>query len=254
MPLYNLLQTKPRVQQPGPPQGKSKCPQLSSQNPVVWDEGHQKVLEHLVDMLTKPPVLAYPDFTCPFTFHTDASQKGLGAVLYQKQEGKMRVIACGSRTLTPAEQNFHLHSGKLDSLAMKWAICDKFKDYLYYAPHFTVLSDNNPLTYILSTAKLNAVGHRCVGQLAVFRFDDRYRPGKANIDADTLSRCPLDIDAFMAECSEGLSEEAVCAVWEGSQRAQQGDVAWVAALNLVSQDQDHVEPLQAVGREELLKQ
>lgn len=116
-------------------------------------------------MLTTPPLLVYPDFELPFVLHTDASQRGLGAVLYQSQGGKMRVVGYGSRTLTPAEQNYHLHSGKLEFLALKWAVCDKFRDYLFYAPHFVVYTDNNPLTYVMSTAKLNAVGHRWVGLL-----------------------------------------------------------------------------------------
>lgn len=136
--------------------------------------------------------------------------------------------------LTPAEQNYHLHSGKLKFLALKWAICDKFKDYLFYAPHFTVFTDNNPLTYVHSTAKLNAVGQRWVGQMADFHFDIKYRPGKANIDADTLSCCQLNIDAFMKDCSEELTEGAIGAVWEGSSRAQQRDIPWVAALNLTA--------------------
>lgn len=88
------------------------------------------------------------------------------------------------------------------------------------------------------------MGHRWVGQLADFHFDIKYRPSKINIDADT----------FMAECSEELSEEAVCAVWEGSRRAQQGDVAWVAALNLTSQSQPHVEPLQEISHDELVRE
>ena len=45
-----------------------------------------------------------------------------------------------------AEKNYHLHAGKLEFLALKWAIPDKFRDYLYYAPSFTVYSDNNPPT------------------------------------------------------------------------------------------------------------
>lgn len=102
-------------------------------------------------------MLAYPDFNRPLTIHTDASQKGLGAVLYQNQSWKMRVIGYGSHTLTPAEQIYHLQSGKLEFLGLKWAVCDKFRDYLFYAPHFTVFTDNNPLTCILSSAKLHAV-------------------------------------------------------------------------------------------------
>lgn len=253
-PLYDLLQVKSDTPLQTPGRGRAKCLQQASRAPVQWDKEHQEILERLIDMLTQPPVLAYPDFDHPFILHTDASQKGLGAVLYQKQDNKMRVIGYGSRTLTPAEQNYHLHSGKLEFLALKWAVCDKFKDYLFYAPHFTIFTDNNPLTYVLSTAKLNAVGHRWVGQLADFHFDIKYRPGKVNIDADVLSRCPLDIEALMKECSEELSEEAVGAVWEGSRRAKQGDVAWVAALNLASPNLPIKEPLQSISHEKLVQE
>lgn len=252
-PLYDLLQVKTDISHTKPAKGKTKHPQQSSRAPIHWEREHQDTLEHLIDMLTQPPVLAYPDFTCPFILHTDASQKGLGAVLYQNQDNKMRVIGYGSRTLTPAEQNYHLHSGKLEFLALKWAVCDKFKDYLFYAPHFTIFTDNNPLTYVLSTAKLNAVGHRWVGQLADFRFDIKYRPGKVNIDADVLSHCPLDINTFIKECSEELSQDAVNAVWEGNRRAKQGDVPWVAALSLASLDQPLKEPLQTISHDELVQ-
>lgn len=91
-------------------------------------------------------------------------------MLYQLQCGKFRVIGFGSRTLTPAERNYRLHSGKLEFLAFKWAVCEKFRDYLYYAPHFTIYTDNNPLTYIMSMAKFNAAGHKWVGELADFKF------------------------------------------------------------------------------------
>ncbi len=52
------------------------------------------------------------------------------------------------------------------SLPLKWSVTEQFRDYLYYAPSFVVYTDNNPLTYILSTAKLNATGLRWVGELA----------------------------------------------------------------------------------------
>ena len=92
---------------------------------------------------------------------------------------------------------------------------------------------------VMSTAKLNAVGHRWVGPLSDLHFEIRYKPGKLNIDADTLSHCPLDINDYMSQCSEILSEEAVCATWEGSRTAQQGEVASVASLNITSQQQTH---------------
>jgi len=254
-PIYELLQTKPEKAQVPVRERKAKRPQLPSREPVNWATEHQEALEQLVSLLTNPPVLAYPDFNLPLTLHTDASDKGLGAVLYQRQNGKLRIIGYGSRTLTPAERNYHLHSGKLEFLALKWAVCEKFRDYLYYSPHFTVYTDNNPLTYVMSTAKLNAVGHRWVGELSDFRFDIKYRPGKSNVDADTLSRLPLDMETYGMACTEEFSDEAVRATWDGSQAAKCKDVAWVAALNIYSPDL-HKPPysnLPTISHEDLVK-
>lgn len=210
--------------------------QLPSKTPVQWTPEHRAVVASLVDRLTTFPILAYPDFNLPFVLHTDASNEGLGAVLYQEQGGKLRVIAYGSRTLTPAEKNYHLHSNKLEFLALKWAICDKFRDYLYYAPTFTVFTDNNPLTYILSTAKLSAVGHRWVGELADFHFTIKYRPGKTNTDADTLSRFPVKLQDHIREYSEVLPPDVVSAIWQGDKAQREREVPWVAALQLGSTD------------------
>jgi hypothetical protein len=65
----------------------------------LWTETCQYAFESLISKLSTPPVLAFPDFTLPFGLHTDASGVGLGAVLYQLQNGKKRVLAYGSRSL-----------------------------------------------------------------------------------------------------------------------------------------------------------
>ena len=80
----------------------------------------------------------------------------LGAVLYQEQNGQMKVISYASCTINPAERKYNLHSGKLECLALKWAITETFRDYLYYAKEFTAFSDNNPILHVMSSAKLNA--------------------------------------------------------------------------------------------------
>lgn len=157
-------------------------------------------------------------------------------MLYQQQEGKLRVIGYGSRTLYPAEKNYHLHSGKLEFLALKWTICDKFRDYLYYAPTFTVYTDNNTLTYILSTVRLNSVGHRWVGELADFHFDFKYRPGKMNADTDMLSRYPVKLHDHMSEYTETMAPDVISAIWQGNKAMKDEDVPWVAAQQLNSPD------------------
>ena len=77
----------------------------------------------------------------------------------------------------------------MEFLSLKWAVTEKFQDYLY-GKKFTVITDNNPLTYVLTTAKLDATGHRWVAALAAFDFEILYRPGRNNADADSLSRFP----------------------------------------------------------------
>ena len=111
-PIYDLLKEE---------NGKvgEKKNVRSSRNPVQWTSEHQRALESLIDQITSPPIVAYPEYDAPFIVHTDASQEGLGAVLYQEQQGTIRVIAYASRRLTPAEKNYHLHSGKLEFLALK---------------------------------------------------------------------------------------------------------------------------------------
>ncbi len=235
-PLYDLLkgpgETEILQNEKRKWQTKRNSRGVPSSTPIQWTDMHQSVLEQLIDCLTQPPVLGFPEFSQPFILHTDASNKGVGAVLYQKQNGKLRVIAYGSRTLTAAEKNYHLHSGKLEFLALKWAVTEKFRDYLYYAPFFTVFSDNNPLTYVLSTAKLNATGCRWVAELADFHFTIKYRPGKENIDADSLSRMPIDMETFMKECSEEMSYDVIGAATQAVENQDESNVSWSMGVSV----------------------
>ena len=106
-PLFQLLQsTLEDTSKPIKPRTSSlNHGTVPSSQPVVWEEQHQKALEELLNHLVNPPILEYPDFSQPFVLHTDASQQGLGAVLSQKQDGKVRVIGYGSRSLSKAERN-----------------------------------------------------------------------------------------------------------------------------------------------------
>ena len=103
------------------------------------------------------PVLAFANSTKNFLLKTDASKEGLGAVLSQKQvDGWFHLVAYGSWALTAHEKNYH--STKLEFLALKMTVMEHFKEYLLYHP-FLVKTDNNPLTYIMTTPNLDAMGH-----------------------------------------------------------------------------------------------
>ena len=99
--------------------------------------------------------------------HTNASVLGLEAVLYQVQDGVEKVISYASQSLSKSESKYPVH--KLEFLCLKWAITDQFHEYLY-GNTFDVFTDNNPLTYNLYTAKLDAMGHRWIAGLANYIF------------------------------------------------------------------------------------
>ena len=153
---------------------------------IEWTDIADSAFETLKTMCVNTPILAYPDYQLPFTLHTDSSTDGLGAVLYQKQDGKQRVIAYASRSVSKAESNYPAH--KLEFLALKWAVCEKFHEYLYGTKPFEVFTDNNPLTYVLTSAKLDACGQRWVAKLTNYNFSIKYRCGVSNTEADALSR------------------------------------------------------------------
>ena len=152
-----------------------------------WTAQCQSAFETLIEKLTTAPVLGFANPSQPYILHTDASTIGLGAALYQEQEGTLRVVAYASRGLSTSEARYPAH--KLEFLALKWSVTEKFHDYLY-GSSFIVVTDNNPLTYILTSAKLDAASHRWLAALSTYDFKLQYRAGSQNRDADALSRRP----------------------------------------------------------------
>ena len=169
--------------------GTKKTPGLGVNLTEHWDDQCEASFCALKARLTSAPVLAYADFSKPFVLDIDASFEGLGAVLSQEQDGGRRPIAYASRGLRPTERNMSNYSSrKLELLGLKWAVTEKFREYLL-GHRCVVYTDNNPLSY-LQTAKLGATEHRWAAELALYDLDIRYRPGTANRNADALSRLP----------------------------------------------------------------
>ena len=136
------------------------------------------------------PILTFPDFDKPFFLETDASGRGLGAVLSQKQaDGRYHPITYASHVMNETEQRYH--SNKQEFLSLKWAVTEQFHEYLLpYGKNrneFVVCTDNNPLTYIFSSANLDAAGQHWVACLTSYDFSLEYQKGKDNTVADFLS-------------------------------------------------------------------
>ena len=136
-------------------------------------------------------ILAFPDFDKPFLLEMDASGRGLGAVLSQKQaDGRYHPIAYASCVMNETKQRYH--SNKQEFLTLKWVVTEQFHEYLLpYGKNrnkFVVRTDNNPLTYIFSSANLDAAGQCWVARLASYNFTLEYQKGKDNTVANFLSR------------------------------------------------------------------
>uniref|UniRef100_A0A3B3SNI1 Gypsy retrotransposon integrase-like protein 1 n=1 Tax=Paramormyrops kingsleyae TaxID=1676925 RepID=A0A3B3SNI1_9TELE len=172
----------------------------------------------LKEKLLNCAVLAHPDFSRPFILSIDASLDGLGAVLSQIPPGedKARPIAFASKTLTTSQRRYPAH--RLEFLSLKWSVCEKFSHWLK-GNTFTVWTDNNPLTYIMTKPKLDACEQRWVAKLVPYAFEIRHIAGNKNVVADVLSRDPFtktishrllseQYDSLLSE-AEGVSEEGI---------------------------------------------
>ena len=164
------------LQMPGPSPGHSH--QALTQLPVL--EGHSELsVVALVAML-------YDSWRRCFKALTYDEWFGESAFLFTP-----KVTSTGNRGWRPNIKKYGAYP------VLWWRVprnLKKFKDYLY-GSKFTVFTDNNPLTYVLSTAKLDATGHRWLAALAIFDFGIKYKPGVSNVDADSLSRLPHSPEA-----------------------------------------------------------
>ena len=152
---------------------------------VLLSEDALEAFQALKQACMCSPILAFANYTKDFLLKTDASKEELGAVLSQKQaDGHYHPVAYGSQALTAHEKNYH--STKLEFLVLKWAIMKHFKECLLYQP-LLVRTDNNPLTCIMTTPNIDAIGHQLVGALVKFNFWLEYQKGQGNTVADMLS-------------------------------------------------------------------
>jgi len=151
------------------------------------DKLELKCFEQLKRLVAEAPVLSFPDFSLPFYVATDASNLGIGAVLYQLPNGdesKVNYISFMARALKPHEKNYPAYKKEL--LGIIYA-CKKFHYYIW-GRKFTLYTDHRPLTYIHDQTELPQILADWKETLFSYDFDCIYRPGMLNIIPDALSR------------------------------------------------------------------
>ena len=157
----------------------------SAPNQVRWSVECNKAFEKLKSLLCSAPVLQSPDFSQPFVLQTDASDFGVGAVLSQTDgEGIDHPVAYFSRKLLPREQRYS--TVEKECLAIKLGT-QAFRVYLLGRP-FTIQTDHRALQWLDRLKETNSRLTRWSLALQPFQFTVQHRAGKANANADALSR------------------------------------------------------------------
>ncbi|GJX89714.1 putative reverse transcriptase domain-containing protein [Tanacetum coccineum] len=146
----------------------------------VWGDKQEAAFQLLKQKLCSAPILALPEGSEDFIAYCDASIKGLGAVLMQRE----KVIAYASRQLKIHEKNYTTHDLELGAVVFALKI---WRHYLY-GTKCTVFTDHKSLQHILNQKELNMRQRRWLELLSDYDCEIRYHPGKANVVADALSR------------------------------------------------------------------
>ena len=158
---------------------------LKEETEFQWLTTPELAFTKLKELCTKPPVLGYFDASKPVEIHSDASQSGLGAVLFQ--EG--RPLAYTSRAITSTKTRYAQIEKEMLSIVHA---CKKFHCYIF-GKETRVFSDHKPLEQIFKKPLLAAPMRlqRMLMSLQWYDITVSYKPGKEMLAPDTLSRAYL---------------------------------------------------------------
>lgn len=151
---------------------------------LCWSDDMSNAYQYLSNSLCSSSVLCLPRSTDHLTLYTDASYKGIGAVLSTVRDGEERPIGFYSKQLSPAEQNYA--ASEIECLAVVKSV-DNFAIHLIGRP-FTVVTDHRALTSLQSSRKLNGRLMRWALALQDYTFKIVHRIGSKHQNADGLSR------------------------------------------------------------------
>ena len=157
---------------------------------LLWNRECESAFKALKEVMCTLPVLWSPNYQKTFILQTDASQRGLGAVLSQlDKDGSDYPVMYISRKLLSREQQYS--TIEKECLAIVWAIRSLW--YYLYGRQFVIQTDHQPLTWLGRMKDGNSRLTRWILELQPFSYEVQHRAGKANANADSLSRNPIPI-------------------------------------------------------------
>ena len=166
----------------------------------VWNDECQEAFEQLKKALTSSDILAYPIPGLRFILDTDSSDKSVGSVLSQEQDGREKVIAYMSKAINKHEQLFCTTRKEL--LAVMYAL-RTFHSYLYGQP-VLLRTDNSAVSWLRQLKNPTGQVARWIQEIETYDLTIQHRPGLSHKNADALSRKPCKV----CERQEKLSTEA----------------------------------------------
>ena len=187
---------------------KPLSPLLKKDLTWEWTTTHEEAFLKAREALSETHDLAFYDQKRPTALHVDASRLfGLGFILKQKDaNGSWRMVQAGSRYLSEAESRYAMI--ELECLGAAWAM-QKCRQFIEGLPTFELITDHKPLVPILNDHSLDKLDNPRILRLRLkmqrYQFKARWVPGKENIDADALSRAPVDRASAKDELAEGAA-------------------------------------------------
>ncbi|GKF04729.1 putative reverse transcriptase domain-containing protein, partial [Tanacetum coccineum] len=167
-----------------------------------WGDKREVAFQLLKQKICSAPILALPKGSEDFIAYRDASKKGLGAVLMQRE----KVISYASHQLKIHEKNYMTHDLELGAAVFALKI---WRHYLY-GTKCKVFTDHKSLQHILNQKELNMRQRLWLELPSDYDCEIRYHPRKANVFADALSRKerePLRVWALVMTISLDLPKQ-----------------------------------------------
>ncbi|GJT79829.1 putative reverse transcriptase domain-containing protein [Tanacetum coccineum] len=179
-----------------------------------WGSEEEEAFQMFKQKLCSTPILALPEGMEDFVVYYDASLKGYGAVLMQRE----KVIAYASRQLKVHEENYTTHDLELGAIVFALRL---WTHYLY-GTKCMVFTDHKSLQYILNQKEVNLRQRRWIELLSNYDYEIHYHPGKGNVVADALCRKerdkPLRVRALMMTVHNDLPKQIREAMKEAMKR------------------------------------